>query len=53
MNQAVEKPLFDGLGRPIENLEKGVRYTMIDHGNYTTALRDGETDSIKPVLANQ
>lgn len=45
-----EKQIFDGLVRPIKALAKGVRYKMIDHGYYTTALKPGETDAVRPVL---
>lgn len=48
-----EKQIFDGLGRPIKTLTKGVRYKMIDHGYYTTALKPGETDAIRPVLPDE
>lgn len=44
------QPIFDGLGRRIKELVPGVRYTMVDHGYYTTALKPGETDSVKPVI---
>jgi hypothetical protein len=34
-------------------LEKGVRYTFVDHGYYMTALRPGETEELKPELPEQ
>lgn len=50
---ATDKRMFDGLGQPISRLESGIRYRMVDHGYYTTALRPGEVDSIRPVIPRE
>lgn len=50
---AMDKGLFDGLGHPISRLESGIRYRMVDHGYYTTALKPGEVDSIRPVIPRE
>lgn len=53
MLKQVKVPFVNGVGKVLPHLEKGVRYTFVDHGYYMTALRSGETEEIKPELPEQ
>ena len=53
MLKQAKVPFVTGLGEVLPHLEKGVRYTFVDHGYYMTALRPGETEELKPELPEQ
>ena len=53
MLKQTKVPFVNGVGKTLPHLEKGVRYTFVDHGYYMTALRPGETEEIKPELPEQ
>lgn len=46
-------PIVNGIGEILPNLEKGVRYTFVDRGYYLVALRNGESEEVKPELPKQ
>lgn len=53
MLKQTKVPFVNGVGQVLPHLEKGVRYTFVDHGYYMTALILGETEEIKPELPEQ
>lgn len=46
-------PFVNSVGEVLPHLEKGVRYTFVDHGYYIAALKSGETEEVKPELPKQ
>lgn len=46
-NDQVKLPFINGMGEMID-LELGTKYTITHRGGYYLALRNGETESVRP-----